>query len=222
MSVRRCQRCSFVVQKFCEFEGTSCRTCGNLCKMPTGRPYPKLVSLHVNLTPPNAVVFELDHPYMVASKRSCIQQPQQSLQQPRQPQWQPRKQRQHQRPDNNDEVSKVPGETHVKVLSVVCEAHFHVSSFLFPSTSWGCWGCWGWRGRAGGRVRSKVFAKNRSADFYGIKKSWESFCTSYQDGCCHLTRFERYQKYKIRASKDGLRWGNLLTRKILFLSLFVV
>ena len=106
------------------------------CK--TMRPCPKLVSLHANLTPPNAVVFELDHPYMVASKRSCIQQPQQSLQQPRQPQWQPRKQRQHQRPDNNDEVSKVPGETHVKVLSVVCEAHFHVSSFLFPSTSRGC------------------------------------------------------------------------------------
>ena len=147
---------------------------------------------------------------MVASKRSCIQQPQQSLQQPRQPQWQPRKQRQHQRPDNNDEVSKVPGETHVKVLSVVCEAHFHVSSFLFPSTSRGCWG-WRGRGRAGGIVRCKVFAKNRSADFYGIKKSRESFCTSNQDGCCHLTRFERDQKYK-RASKDEFRWDNLLTR----------
>ena len=115
-----------------------------------------------------AVVFELDHPYMVASKRSCIQQPQQSLQQPRQP----RKQRQHQRPDNNDEVSKVPGETHVKVLSVVCEAHFHVSSFLFPSTSRDC------RGRAGGIGRSKVFAKNRSADYYRMKKSRECFCTS--------------------------------------------
>ena len=132
-----------------------------------------LVSLHANLTPPNAVVFELDHPYMVASKRSCIQQPQQSLQQPRQPQWQPRKQRQHQRPDNNDEVSKVPGETHVKVLSVVCEAHFHVSSFLFPSTSRGCWG-WRGQGLGGGIVRSKVFAKNRSIDFYGkVHIFWE-------------------------------------------------
>ena len=142
------------------------------------RPFPKSVSLHANLTPPNAVVFELDHPYMVASKRSCIQQPQQPQHQPRQPQWQPRKQRQHQRPDNNDEVSKVPGETHVKVLSVVCEAHFHVSSFLFPSTSRGCWGWRGrGRGRAGGIVRSKVFAKNISADFYGVKNVSRKFLT---------------------------------------------